>query len=303
MKIAIYTLPKPPAAFGGEDQMATFMVEELVSMGVEADIYHPYESHLLRQSAREYACLISNSVSATSPVQPAAFWHFNESFDSWEKLSSMGYTHLFTNSANYECQQMLFNRTGLSLRFLPLAAPERFIKMEVAPQIEDGSIGYIGNFNEYKASAVERWLVPLSKAFGPRFKIWGGTAWKRHELAKHYQGVLPTDQWNSIPEMAHHWVNFRSEAQGFWNMLNDRVYWLLAAGARYVHTDPGTHGHLPIMVSQTPDEMISKIRDGHGLTRACDGTRFMIANSNLYHHRLLYMLHVMGVRQVAKLGN
>lgn len=303
MKIAIYTLPKPPGALGGEDQMATFMVEELAAMGVDADVYHPYESHLLRQSAGQYDCLISNSVNATSPITPAAFWHFNESFDSWGSLQSMGYTHLFTNSADDRLQRMLADRTGLPVRVAPLAAPERFTKMKVEPQVEDGTIGYIGNFNEYKESAVEQWLVPMSEAFGDRLRIWGGTAWKRHKLGKHYQGVLPTDQWSHIPSLAHHWINFRSETQGLWKMLNDRVYWLLAAGARFVHTDPGVHGDLPVMVSETPEEMIFKIEEGHGLIRACDQARFMIANSNLYRHRMLYMLHIMGVRQVAKLGS
>jgi len=303
MKIALYTLPKPPGALGGEDQMATFMVEELAAMGIEANVYHPHEAHLLRQAAGEYSCLISNSVNATSSIQPAAFWHFNESFDGWGSLASMGYTHIFTNSSDDNLRAMLEERSNLPVDMVPLAAPERFTTMEVEPQIEDGSIGYIGNFNEYKQSAVEEWLVPISEAFGSRLKIWGGTAWQRHKLAKHYQGILPTNQWGRIPAMAHHWINFRSETQALWKMLNDRVYWLLAAGARYVHTDSGVHGDLPVNISFTPEEMIHKIEAGHGLIRTCDWTRFMIANSNLYHHRMLYMLHVMGVRRVAKLGS
>ena len=303
MKVAIYTLPKSPGALGGEDQMTTFMVEELADMGVEADVYYPYESHILRSLAGEYDCLISNSVNAISPVQPAAFWHFNESFDGWSGLKDMGYTHVFTNSKEDALHQMLIERTGLPVRFIPLAAPHRFIKMEVDQQIEDGSIGYIGNFNEYKSSAIEEWLVPISEAFGDRLKIWGGKGWQRHKLSKHYQGILPTDQWCHIPSMAHHWVNFRSESQAHWKMFNDRIYWLLAAGARFIHTDPGVQDDLPVMVSRTPEEMISRINDRHNLIRACDCARFMIANSNLYHHRMLFMLHIMGVRQVAKLGS
>jgi hypothetical protein len=302
VKVAIYTLPKPPGALGGEDQMATFMVEELASMDIDADIFYPYDAHLLRQSAKDYSCLISNSVNATSPIQPAAFWHFNESFDNWSSLVSMGYTHVFTNSSEDNLRAVLSEKSNLPVYILPLAAPERFTKMAVGSQVEDGSIGYIGNFNEYKASAVEKWLTPFSEVFGSRLKIWGGTAWERHKLAKHYQGILPTNMWGKIPTMAHYWINFRSEAQVIWKMLNDRVYWLLASGARYVHTDHGVNEDLPVNVSFTPEEMIRKIESGRGLIRACDCTRFMIANSNLYRHRMLYMLHSMGVREVAKLG-
>lgn len=303
MHVALYTLPKPPGALGGEDQMAVFMVEELDRMDIGADIYLPHESRILKQQADRYSCLISNNVGSTSHVQPAAFWHFNESFSDWHLLKEMGYTHLFTNSADKELRALLAEQSGLPTEVLPLAAPRRFVQMDVDLPVEDGSVGYIGNFNEYKKSAIEYWLTPMVEAFGDKLKIWGGTAWKNTSFVENYQGILPTEAWYRIPGLAHHWINFRSETQAKWKMLNDRVYWLLAAGARYVHTDPGVHGDLPAMVSETPEAMILKIKSGHGLIRAMDQTRFMIANSNLYEHRMMYMMHVMGARYIAKLGN
>lgn len=303
MRVAIYTLPKPPGALGGEDQMAIFMVEELASMGIDADIYLPHESHILKQQAYRYDCLISNNIGACSPVQPAAFWHFNESFDRWHQLKDMGYTHLFTNSADKDLKLMLAERTDLPTHHLSLAAPKRFVSMEVKNQIENGTVGYIGNFNDYKISAIEKWLTPMVETFGDKFKIWGGSAWNRTPFAPYYQGILPTESWNKIPTLAQHWINFRSEIQSAWGMVNDRVYWLLASGARYVHTDQGVDKDLPVMVSESPDIMILKIQSKHVWIRACDNTRYMICQSNLYQHRMVYMMHVMGARKVAKLGS
>lgn len=303
MRVAIYTLPKPPGALGGEDQMATFMVEELACMGIEADIYLPHEYQILKQHAASYCCLISNNIGSISPVQPSAFWHFNESFDKWHLLKEMGYTHVFTNSANVGIQGMLAARTKLPVKPLFLAAPKRFVEMAIDDPVYDKSIGYIGNFNEYKKSEIDHWMSPLAEAFGDRLRIWGGTAWKGTCFEPFYQGVLPTENWHRIPALAQHWVNFRSEAQASWCMLNDRIYWLLAAGARYVHTDPGGHSDLPVMVSESPEIMIERIEDPHRFVKACCQTRFMIEHSNLYWHRMLYIMHVMGARQVAYLGS
>jgi hypothetical protein len=294
-RIAIYTLPRPPKAIGGEDQVGSHIADALRTLGHEPCIFYSHEFAYVR--LHEFDALISNGCLSSTTIKPSCFWHFNEQVDlASPKIASLGYTHVATNVPDdmlTGAQRSALAASGITHAHVPLAAPRRFCSVPPDHLPVPGSIAYIGNLNDYKRTAVDKWLVPLASKHD--ISIYGGKGWLEHPvLAEYWCGILPQDGWpGMVGAIAETWINFRSLPQAEMGMANDRIFWLMAAGVDRIISDyppfPDLANHA--IWCETPEEMVGAARSREK-TPKC---RELIAQVHCYEKRMETILGMMGI--------